>query len=584
METHRPQLWGNFGMVAAADSITAATGMAMLEADGNAFDAAVAAGFMLQVVQPHMCGPGGEVPVIFASVKDGRPRVLCGQGPAPQAASVAHFTTLGIDMVPNTGLLPAAVPGAFDAWMLLLRDYGTRTLRDVLSPAIRYAERGYPLLPDAHHLLTKMERTFRDHWPTSASVYLRTGTPPRPFTMYRNPTLARTFSRVLDEAETASGDRVMQIDAARRVWYQGFVAQAIDEFGRTPQPDASGVRHAGLLTAEDLSRYQATYDDPVSLDWHGWTVCKPGPWSQGPVMLQHLAILDYPEPLIDAAYIHHVVEAAKLAYADRDAYYGDVPGVPLGTLLSADYAAERRRLIADSASRELRPGRVDGRTPRLPRLAEKSQRRREGDEQPVDGRRPVPSRDTCHLDVIDRFGNLVSATPSGGYFMGSPIIDKLGFPLGNRLEMTWLEEGLPNTLQPGRRPRTTLSPTLALRDGEPVLAFGSPGADLQEQHALAFFLGLVSGMPPQEAVERPRWFTKHLIGSLHPHEVSLGNLLLEEAIADDVVAELRQRGHDVVVIHPPYRVSGVCAVGRDDETGLLYAAADIRGNAYACGR
>jgi gamma-glutamyltranspeptidase/glutathione hydrolase len=541
-----------------------------------------------------LCGPAGEVPIIFACGDDGRPRVLCGQGPAPRAATPAFFADLGIDELPGSGVLSAAVPGAFDAWMLLLRDYGTRTLREVLSPAIDYAENGYPMLPHISSPIRRMERILRDFWPTSAALYLRSGASVKPFTVQRNQALAATYRRVLSEAESAGNDRIAQIDAARRAWYQGFVAEAIEEFVRTPQPDADGDVHEGLLTADDLALYQASYEDPVCLDWHGWTLCKPGPWSQGPVMLQQIALLDGPRshnPGETAEHIHRVVEAAKLAFADRDAFYGDVPDVPLADLLSKDYTAERQCLITSTASRELRPGSPGGRRPRLPRAILESMSagadssgtavERDGGPQAIT-RRPRLHGDTCHIDAVDRFGNIVAATPSGGYLMGSPVIESLGFPLGNRLEMTWLEEGLPNTLRPGHRPRTTLSPTLALRDGEPTLAFGSPGADLQEQYSLGFFLEVAAGLPLQKAVERPRWHTDHFVSSLYPHEIGLGHLAVEESVGAGTIAELRSRGHDVVV--HPRSLGRLSAAGRDPNTGMLCAAADPRSVMYASGR
>lgn len=585
MDTVRPQLCGTFGMVSAPDWFAAAAGMAMLEAGGNAFDAVVAAGFVLQIVEPHMCGPAGEVPILFATAGDGGPRVLCGQGPAPRAATPTYFSNLGIKVIPGSGLLPAAVPGAFDAWMLLLRDYGTRSLREVLTPAIGYAEKGHPLLSYTSQRIRQLESTFREHWPTSAALYLRTGETVNPLTIHRNPALAATYRRIIAEGEAAGRDRMDQIDAARRSWYQGFVADRIEEFARTPQPDETGDRHAGLLTADDLARYQASYEDPVSLDWNGWTVLKPGHWSQGPTMLQQLTLLEDVPPAAtpDVEHIHRVVESAKLAYADREAYYGDIPDVPLKTLLSRDYAADRRRLIGQEASRRLRPGHPDGRSPRLPRVVLESVAGRGGE---ADGssRWPQARGDTCHVDAVDRFGNIVGATPSGGYLMASPVIESLGFPLGNRLEMAWLEEGLPNTLRPGRRPRTTLSPTLVQRDGEALLTFGSPGADLQDQWGLTFFLDITAGLSLQEAVERPRWHTNHLVASNYPHKITLGHLAIEadESLGDDVIAGLRERGHDVV--QRPRVLGRICAVGRDPETNLLYAAADPRGDTYACGR
>jgi gamma-glutamyltranspeptidase/glutathione hydrolase len=576
----RPTLQGTFGMVAASDWFAATAGMGMLETGGNAFDAAIAAGFVLQVVEPYMSGPGGEVVAIFAGGGDRKPTVLCGQGPAPEGATPDHFGRLGLDAVPGSGVLAATVPGAFDGWMLLLRDHGTKSLREVLGPAITYAEKGHPLLPGTSRRIRSCESNFRNYWPSSGSLYLVGGKRPLPYALHRNEALASTYRRVLSEAEAAPGGREGQIEAARRTWYQGFVAEAIHEFARQPHFDAEGRRYPGVISADDLACYRSSYEEPASLDWRGWTVCKPGPWSQGPVQLQQLALLDGLDVAGDqpgsAQRIHLLAETAKLAYADRDAYYGDAADVPLGALLSPAYTRERCRLVGPDASYELRPGRVGARGPRLPPALA-------GDD------RPLASGDTCHIDAVDRHGNMISVTPSGGFLMNSPVIGSLGFPLGTRLEMTRLEDGLPNTLRPGRRPRTTITPTLVTRSGEPVLAFGSPGADVQEQWCVQFFLGFSSGLAAQEAAELPRCHTTHLISSFVPHEAELGRLVVEPQIKAETVAELRERGHDVVVANPYYRQLGgtgrMTVVGRDPATGRLFGAADPRAEQdYVCGR
>lgn len=577
---NRPTLQGTFGMVAASDWFAAAAGMGMLETGGNAFDAAVAAGFVLQVVEPHMSGPGGEVVAVFAAAGDRTPTVLCGQGPAPERATPEHFRGLGLAAVPGTGVLAAPVPGAFDAWMLLLRDHGTKSLREVLGPAITYAANGHPVLPATSRRIRASESLFKRYWPASAALYLVDGKRPMPYSVHRNGALAATYQRVLSGAEAATRRREGQIDAARRTWYRGFVAEAIHEFARLPQFDAEGRRYPGVIGADDLARYEARYEEPASLDWRGWTIFKPGPWSQGPVQLQQLALLDgldvTGDDAVSAQRIHLIAETAKLAYADRDAYYGDVADVPLSALLSPEYTRERCRLVGSDASRELRPGRAGERAPRLPPgLATDD--------------RVLASGDTCHIDAVDRHGNMISVTPSGAFLMNSPVIASLGFPLGTRLEMTRLEPGLPNTLRPGRRPRTTITPTLVTRSGEPVLAFGSPGADVQEQWCVQFFLGFSSGLEAQAAVEAPRCHTTHLISSFVPHQAELGGLVVEPQISDEAVAELRDRGHDVTVASPYYRRLGgtgrMTVVGRDPASGLLFGAADARAEQdYVCGR
>src|SRR6202020_1792639 len=373
--TTRPELSGTFGMVASTHWLASAVGMAVLEQGGNAFDAAVAAGFTLQVVEPHLNGPGGEVPVIGHDARRGETFVVCGQGTAPAASTAGAYADLGLDLVPGSGLLAATVPGAFGGWLLLLREYGTLRLRDVLGYAIGYAQAGYPLIPAISWSIASVAELFREHWHTSAEVYLSGGGVPAPGTRFANPALAATYERILAEAEAASGDRDEQIEAARQAWYDGFVAEEIGAFAATEVMDVTGERHRGLLTGQDLATWHARLEPPTEYDYNGLTVCKTGPWGQGPVFLQQLALLSgYDLTALEpgsAEYIHLVTEAGKLAFADREAWYGDPafsPG-PLDDLLSAAYNDERRKLIGETASMELRPGRPAGREPRLPGFA-----------------------------------------------------------------------------------------------------------------------------------------------------------------------------------------------------------------------
>jgi gamma-glutamyltranspeptidase/glutathione hydrolase len=540
--TTRPELRGTFGAVASTHWLASQAGMAVLERGGNAFDAACTAGFVLQVVEPHLNGPGGDLPVVFWSAEAGEPLVICGQGVSPAAATIDEYRSRGLSLVPGTGLLAACVPGAVDGWLLLLEQFGTWPLADVLEYAIGYAEHGYPVIPGISMMIEKVEPLLRE-WPGSAELYLPA---PRPGSIFRNPQLAATWRRVLDE----SGGTV---EGARRVFYEGFVAEEIDRFSRA---------HDGLLTGDDLARWRATIEPPATVDYRGLTVCKTGAWGQGPAGLQQLAILDgYDVSSLDEAELVHVVtEAAKLAFADRDAMYGDV-AVPLHHLLSAEYAAERRMLIGDEASGELRPG--QGKLPSLVHAAVAL-----GAGEPTRG-------DTVHLDVADRFGNLVSATPSGGWLQSSPTIPALGWPLGSRAQMFWLEEGLPSSLAPGRRPRTTLSPGLVLRDGEPWLAYGTPGGDQQEQWALHALVRHVDrGLDLQAAIDAPEWHTDHLIASFDPRGFQPRSLTVESRFGDDVIEGLRSRGHEVTVA-PPWSLGRVSAVKR--EGGQIVAAANPRG-------
>ncbi len=587
--TTGPTLHGNFGMVSSTHWLASAASMAVLEDGGNAFDAAVAGAFVLHVVEPHLNGPAGEVPIILAPVGQA-PKVLCGQGPAPAGATIEHYSGLGLDLVPGTGPLAAAVPGAFDAWMVLLRDHGTKRLAEILSYAIAYAEHGHPVLEDVSGTISAVQQLFETEWTTSAAVYLRSGCPPTPGELLNNPTLAETWRRVI--AETAGLGREDQINTAREVWREGFIGQALTTAASRPAMDTSGERHAGTLTVEDLANYTASYEDPATYTWKGWTIAKPGLWSQGPVFLQQLALLpdqlDYATP----DYYHTLIEGAKLAMADREAWYGDNADVSLEALLSPSYNATRRALINSDASYELRPGQPDGRAPRLSRYADYSA----PEQVPVGAGEPTVANngatrgDTCHINVADRWGNMVAATPSGGWLQSNPVVPELGFPLGTRLQVAWLEPDLPNSLAPGRRPRTTLSPSLAMRDGDPILAFGTPGGDQQDQWSLHFFLGValratVRGRwDMQGAIDAPNWHNDSFPDSFYPRSMNPGGVTIESRVGDEVIAELRRRGHRITV-NDPWSEGRMCVVARNPATGALSAAANPRAmQGYAAGR
>lgn len=591
--TTRPEIEGTFGVVASTHWIATAVGMAALEKGGNAFDAAVATAFVLQVVEPHLNGPGGDVPVILYEVKRGKPEVVCGQGPAPAAATIARFRDLGLDIVPGTGLLAACVPGMFDTWMLLLRDYGTMRVADVLAPAISYARNGHPLAERASATIATVKDLFRDHWPTSAAVYLPDGKVPAPGVLFANRALAETYERMLREASDAGGDRVKQIERARQVWSQGFIAEAIDKFCHTQKVmDVTGTPHCGLLNGADMARWQAHVEAPLTYDYGRYKVCKAGVWSQGPVMLQQLALLrGYDLDGMDPAgpqFIHLQVECAKLAYADREAFYGDPDfvKVPIETLLSEKYNAERRKLISNKASFDLRPGSLAGyggaiqiRREEGPRAAVGSL----GAGEPTVGRLGEVFGDTVHFDIVDQAGNMVSSTPSGGWLQSSPVIPELGFCLGTRAQMFWLDEKHPAALMPGKRPRTTLSPTLALRDGEPYLAWGSPGGDQQDQWTAQFFLRHVHAkMNLQEAIDAPAWHSEHFPISFWPRTSRPGVLVVESRVPEATVKELRKRGHEVEV-GPGWSEGRLTAASRVGKRRR--AAANPRGmQGYAAGR
>ena len=578
----RPELKGSFGMVASTHWLASQSGMAVLERGGNAFDAAVAAGLVLQVVEPHLNGPGGEVPILGHDARTGESFVVCGQGTSPRAMTIEHFRSLGLELIPGDGLLPATVPGAFGAWMLLLQRHGRCDLRDVMTYAIETARSGFPVVRAIEETLEDSRQTFEQHWPTSAALYLDVGRPISGSMV--NPQLASTYEKILDQAEAASRDRDDQIEAARRVFYEGFVAEEIARFvQRTVAMDASGRAHRGLLAYEDMAAWSATIEEPLGRDYEGLKVLKTPPWGQGPVFLQQLALLEgfdlaalNTDP---AAFIHTVVECSKLAFADREAYYGDPDhaDVPMDTLLDETYIAQRRRQVDNEADPELRPGSPQGRRGFIPSPASGAVFGA-GVGEPT-----VRLGDTCHVDAVDAEGNLVSATPSGGWLQSSPIVPELGFPLGTRAQMFWLVDGHPNAAAPRKRPRTTLSPTLALRDGEPYIAFGTPGGDAQDQWSLVFFLRHVHGRQGlQESIDAPMWHSSHFPSSFYPREAYARRVHIEDRFDPTVIEELRRRGHEVI-LEDPWSLGRLSAVATFD--GFLHAAANPRGEqGYAVGR
>jgi gamma-glutamyltranspeptidase / glutathione hydrolase len=580
--TTRPTLRGSFGMAASTHWLASQSAMAVLERGGNAFDAAVAAGFVLQIVEPHLNGPGGDLVGLIAPAGQ-PPRVLAGLAAAPRGASVDSYRALGLDLVPGSGFLAATAPGAFDAWLLLLRDFGTWEADAVVDFALHYAEHGYPVIPAITRTIGTVESLFREHWPTSADAWLGV----EAGGIHTRPVWAATLRRLLARGE---GDtREQRIDAIRTEWRTGFVATAIDEFARTPLRDSSGADHAGVITAGDVADYSATWEKPLELDFRGNTILKAGAWTQGPSLLQSLAVLDgFDDERLDPSTelgAHSILEVLKLSMADRDAWYGDDGSTPLGILLSPEYAAGRRELVTDIASPDLRPGSPGGRLPHIPStgVAASAGDGPAGAGEPTVARDGVTRGDTCHLDIVDRFGNVLSITPSGGWLQSSPEIPALGFCLGSRLQMTWLEEDLPSSLRPGQRPRTTLSPTLVLRADGSTLALGTPGGDQQDQWQLTFLLRyLVGKYELQQAIDAPNLHSTAANESFWPRQRIPAGAVVEDRVGAAVLEALRARGHAVVA-------SGPWTLGRLSAVSLnvdgMRAAANPRGmQGYAVGR
>lgn len=607
--TTRPELRGTFGAVSSTHWLASTVGMSLLEKGHTAFDAAVATGFVLQIVEPHLNGPAGEVPIIVTPAGADAPIVISGQGPSPAKATIAHFKSLGLDIIPGTGLLAACIPGAFGAWLTLLRDYGTAELEDVLAPAISYARTGHPLVPRIARTIAEMRPLFETHWPSSAEIYLPGGVAPQSGRLFRNPQIAALYQRILDHA-TSGKTREARIEAALDFWYRGPVAERIEQFCAVEDVwDVSGRHHKGLITAQDMADYRPLIEKPVSVAYGDCEVFKCGAWSQGPVLLQMLQILKGTDIAdldpMGAEFVHLVVETAKLAMADRDSWYGDSSDVPIKALLSPGYADVRRSLIADTASMEVRPGTPEGRNPNLPPLrsvgtirqpglgggeptvAREARLPNDAQGEPALTREGAQRGDTVQVSAVDRWGNMVSATPSGGWFQSSPVIPGLGFSLTTRGQMFWLEEGLNSTLAPSKRPRTTLTPSTVYRDGKPYMAFGTPGGDQQDQWQLVMLLRhLHRGMNLQEAIDAPSFHTDHLASSFWPREISFGAVTLESRFAQSVQDELTARGHKIT-IGDPWSEGRLSAVARemDGDVQLVKAAANPRGvQGYAVAR
>ncbi len=568
---YRPTLMSTRGMISTEHYLSAEAGMHILRAGGNAFDAAVAAALAEGVLNPHMHTFGGELSALAYSATDKKVFSINGNTVAPKAATLAWFQQQGMTLIPGSGALAAGPCAAPDAFISVLQRFGTCSFARVVAPALELAESGFPMHyalrgPAPAYLnmdfsIAGNAAHFRQHWPSSAKVYLPDGHLPDIGQVVTNPDLARTFRRLMVAEERAGHDRLDGLAAARAEFYEGSIAQTIA---------AHAKEQGGLLSAEDLADFHIQVEEPTTLNYRGYDVYKCGPWSQGPVFLQQLALLEgfdlQAMGLNSADYIHTVTEAAKLAFADREQYYGDpdFTEVPLEGLLSKDYASRRRALIDNGqASLEQRPG-----NPRTGAAL-------------LEGEDVFAARNwgpgTVYVAVIDTERNMASFTPSGAWIPSSPVIDGLGFPLGTRVQTFFLDAKHPNALVPGKRPRTTLTPTLVMRDGHPCMVFGTPGGDQQDQWTLQFFLAVADfEMEVQDAIEAPRFSTSHFPTSFYPHNRVPGLLRVEERIAEEVQRELKARGHKLQV-NPAWSEGDVLGIRVDVRSGTLYGGADIRG-------
>ena len=588
----RPLIMGTRGLIVSGHYLATAAGHRILIEGGNAVDAAAAAGLCINVVEQQQAGPGGEVPVLVYSASERKTFAISGVGWSPKAFTIDWCREHGVDLIPGDGYLPACVPAVVGTWAAALDRFGTLSFAQVAQPAIELAERGFPMYDGLRRSLIDHRRMFLQRYPSTAEVYLPEGRVPAIGQLVRNPALAQTF-RLLCRAEAghAHQGRSAGIRAARDAFYRGETAERIVDFiTDSPVEDASGTQHAGLLAYDDLAEWQAAVEEPLSLNYRGLDVHKCSSWTQGPVFLQQLALLEGFDLQAmghnSLVYIHTWLECAKLAFADREAHYGDplLDDPPFDVLLSKGYADRRRALVGDRASLELRPGDAGRGVPDYATFDVRADNRRAlGLDTPAGDAPPAThGGDTSQLDVADAAGNMVAATPSGGWLGSSPLIRGVGFPLGTRGQMFYLNARRPNALAPHKRPRATLTPTLVTRHGEPCLAFGMRGGDVQDQKTLQFFLNhVVFGLDVQSALDAPMVHAAHFPNSFYPRGASPGRAFVDSRIDPTLVAHLRRRGHRVELAHPR---DNTMAVRRDPDTGVLVGGVCSTGeHAYALG-
>ena len=574
-QTMRPEILGTHGIVAAGRHYSVEAGMRILRAGGNAIDAGAATVFAASVVEISHFGFGGEAPAIIYDAKTREVIVINGQGTAPKAATADLFRAEG--RPPSNGPLGATIPAVLDAMALALETKGTMRLEQVMQPAIELAD-GFPMYAFLRNYLIS-ERKATEQYEWSSRTYYPDGRVPEVGEIFRQPNLARTLRAIVDADRAAfarTHDRVKAIRAGRDVFYTGDIARRI----------AAGDRAAGgVFTYEDLATYHGRIEKPVSTAFHGFDVYKAGPWDQGPVLLETLNILEG----IDLAsmgpgstdYIHNVHEAIKLAYDDRNAYFGDpaFAQVPMAGLLAKPYAATRRALIGERASLEHRIGDPYPFDPAVKPPSVRYTPHAQG------VKATSGNGDTTCVDVVDKDGNLFSATPSSGWLLGGAFVaGDTGVPLSNRMQVFDLDPASPNVLVGGKRPRTTLTPTIVLQNGKPFLAISTPGGDSQDQQILNVLLNIfVFNMSVQQAIEMPRINSLHPFSSFDNHESEPGTLEIEDRIPQAVRDELAARGHKLKVLGPYGMSTGVVAVGVDPGTGTLRGGADPRRERYIFG-
>ena len=609
--TTRPVIRGRRGVLASGHYLATAAGFRIMEQGGNAVDAAAAMSFCLNLLEPQSNGIGGEVPVLVYSAKDQQVHAISGVGHTPQAFTIDWCRQNDIDLIPGDGYLPMTVPAPVGTWGLALARFGTMSYAEVLAPAIELAEEGYPVYASLAQFLQGKAAFFQAHYPSTAEVYLPGGRAPQPGEVLRNPDFAETLKSLCRAEMAARGGREKKLVAAVDAFYRGDIARRIEQFIHdNPVIDSTGEAHTGLMTADDMAVWHARLETPVACNYRGLDVHKCPGWTQGPVFLQQLGILEGHDLKglghNTEAYLHLLTETAKLAFADREAYYGDpeFDRSVLPLLLDKDYAAGQRGRIGEEASADLVAGDIGldleihdlhdvrrdnrialGLDPDAPlRIRDPEVVRHDNltamgktDDAPHTG-------DTTHLDAIDQHGNMVAATPSGGWIGTSPIVPGLGFPMGTRGQMFYLNAKRPNALAGHKRPRATLTPSLVTRDGRPWMVFGTPGGDSQDQWTLQFFLNHVDfGMGIQEALDAPTIYCTHFPSSFYPRAAQPKAVHAESRIDPAALEALSARGH-AVTVDGAFDHGKPMGIRFDVDTGMIWGGVSPKGQiGYALG-
>lgn len=573
VHSHRPAISGRSHMVSSGHYLAAAAGYRILENGGNAIDAGVASGIVINVVLPENTSFGGVAPIMVYNASSNEVTTISGLGRWPRAASAMFFREQTGGEIP-LGILRSIVPSAVDSWLTALKLYGTMTFEEVVTPALELAEEGLPMQPVTYNSLTRdldSSDSVLKQWPSSQAVFLPDGHLPAPFEPFLQPDLAHTFQRLIEaEREAAGNGRAQAIDAARNRFYCGDIAQEMADFSE---------EQGGLLTYNDFAEFTVRIEDPVSAQFRDDTIYTCGPWSQGPVVAQTLQTLENDDLAAlghnSPDYIHLVSQALNLSFADRHAFYGDPDfvDVPIDELLSRNYTKQQRqRIDMDRAFEEMpAPGQPADTAAAAPKP------------ETMAGQEEMDTSFTC---VVDRWGNGFAATPSDALFH-SPIVPGLGIIMSGRGSQSWLEEDHPSKVEPGKRPRLTPNPSMAFRNGKLFMTFGCPGGDAQPQAMVQLYLNVVEfGMDPQSAIEVPRFTSSNFPNSFWPHTYWPGRLNLEGRIDSHTIEALSKRGHDILVKSDwePMSVAALSAIVIDPDTGTLIGGADPRRDTYAIGR